>query len=223
MTYKSYMSTAKMRVLKPQIDELNKKYPKKEDSMKKQQAVMNLYKKAGVNPMGGCLPLLIQLPVLAAMFRFFPASFELRQESFLWAEDLSSYDSILSLPFDVPFYGDHISLFTLLMAISTFIYSKMNSQSQATSSSMPGMKMMTYFMPVMLLFIFNGYAAGLSYYLFLANIITFMQMGLIKRFISDEQLLHKLNENQNKKKKKSSMQERMEKMAKQRGYQMPRR
>ncbi len=222
LTYKSYKSSAKMRVLKPQVDEINKKFPKQEDAMKKQQATMALYKKVGVSPLGGCLPLLVQLPVLAAMFRFFPASFELRQESFLWAEDLSTYDTILSLPFTVPFgYGDHVSLFTLLMTVSTIIYTKVNSQNTMGSQQMPGMKMMMYFMPIMLLFIFNNYAAGLSYYLLLANVITFGQMALFKRFTDDEAILQKLQANAKKPKKKSKFQERMEKMAKAKGYRMP--
>ena len=213
-----------MRVLKPQVDEITKKFTKPEDAMKKQQATMALYKKVGVSPLGGCLPMVIQFPVLIAMFRFFPASFELRQQKFLWADDLSSYDSILQLPFEVPFgYGDHVSLFTLLMTISTLIYTKLNSQMTATTNQqMPGMKFMMYFMPVMLLFWFNNYASGLSYYYFLANIITFIQMYVIKRFIDEEEILRKLTENANKKTPtKSKFQQRLEKMAKQRGVKLP--
>ncbi|MFC2138873.1 membrane protein insertase YidC [Bacteroidota bacterium] len=224
LTYKSYTSGAKMRVLKPQVDEITKKFTKPEDAMKKQQATMALYKKVGVSPFGGCLPMVIQFPVLIAMFRFFPASFELRQQKFLWADDLSSYDSILQLPFEVPFgYGDHVSLFTLLMTISTLIYTRLNSQMTATTNQqMPGMKFMMYFMPVMLLFWFNNYAAGLSYYYFLANVITFIQMFVIKRFIDEEEVLRKLTENANKKiSTKSKFQQRLEKMAKQRGVQLP--
>ncbi|MBN2520990.1 MAG: membrane protein insertase YidC [Bacteroidales bacterium] len=223
LTYKSYTSSAKMKVLKPQVDEIGKKYPKPEDAMKKQQATMALYKKVGVSPFGGCLPMLIQFPVLVAMFRFFPASFELRQQSFLWADDLSSYDSILELPFTVPFgYGSHVSLFTLLMTISTIIYTKLNSQMTATANQqMPGMKFMMYFMPVMLLFWFNNYAAGLSYYYFLANIITFIQMAVIKRFIDEEEILRKLNENAKKAPTKSKFQQRLESLAKQRGVKLP--
>jgi len=224
LTYKSYTSGAKMRVLKPQVDEITKKFTKPEDAMKKQQATMALYKKVGVSPLGGCLPMVIQFPVLIAMFRFFPASFELRQQKFLWADDLSSYDSILQLPFEVPFgYGDHVSLFTLLMTISTLIYTKLNSQMTATTNQqMPGMKFMMYFMPVMLLFWFNNYASGLSYYYFLANIITFIQMYVIKRFIDEEEILRKLTENANKKTStKSKFQQRLEKMAKQRGVKLP--
>jgi YidC/Oxa1 family membrane protein insertase len=217
LTYKSYLSQAKMRVLKPRIDVISAKYPKKEDAMKKQQATMDLYKKAGVSPMGGCLPMLIQFPFLIAMFRFFPASFELRQESFLWAEDLSTYDSILNLPFDIPFYGAHVSLFTILMAVTMFFSSRMTSGQMADSNAqMPGMKfMMLYMMPVMMLFLFNKFPAGLSYYYFLSNVITLGQTLLIRRTVDDEALLKKLNENAKKPQKKSKFQERLETMAKQ--------
>jgi len=206
-----------MRVLKPKVDAIGAKYPKKEDAMKKQQATMDLYKKAGVSPMGGCLPMLIQFPFLIAMFRFFPASFELRQQSFLWAEDLSTYDSILNLPFSIPFYGDHVSLFTLLMAVSLFLSSKMNSGQMADSNAqMPGMKfMMLYMMPVMLLFMFNSFPAGLSYYYFLSNVITLGQTLLIRSRVDDEAILRKLNENAKKPQKKSKFQARLEEMAKQ--------
>jgi len=221
LTYKSYMSTAKMRVLKPEIDVINKRYPKKEDAMKKQQATMNLYKRAGVSPMGGCLPMLIQLPILIAMFRFFPASIELRQKSFLWADDLSSYDSIFNLPFDIPFYGDHVSLFTLLMAVALVFTSRLNSSQMAdTNQQMPGMKfMMTYMMPVMLLFVFNNYSSGLSYYYFLSNVITLGQTVFIRRFVDEEALLKKLHENKKKPVKKSKFQQRLEDAAKQKGAQ----
>jgi YidC/Oxa1 family membrane protein insertase len=216
LTYKSYVSTSKMRVLKPQIDELNEKIPK-EKALERQQATMNLYKRAGVNPMGGCLPMLIQFPILIAMFRFFPTSFELRQESFLWAHDLSTYDSILDLPFTIPFYGSHVSLFTLLMTISTIIYTKMNSQMTAGSAQMPGMQTMMYMMPVMFLFIFNDFASALSYYYFLTNVITFGQQAIIKRFVDDEALLKKLNEHKKKPVSKSTFQKRLEEMAKKKG------
>lgn len=221
LTYKSYMATSKMRVLKPQIDEINEKIPK-DKAMERQQATMALYKKAGVNPMGGCLPMLIQLPILFAMFRFFPTSFELRQESFLWATDLSTYDSILDLPFTIPYYGSHVSLFTLLMTISTIIYTRMNSQMTASTSQMPGMQTMMYMMPVMFLFIFNEYASALSYYYFLANVTTFAQMAIIKRFVNDEEILKKLNENKKKPVKKSNFQARLEEMAKQKSKQAKR-
>ncbi len=215
IAFKTYLSQAKMRLLKPEIEELGKKFPKKEDAMKKQQATMALYKKAGVNPMSGCIPMLLQLPILIALFRFFPASIELRQEAFLWADDLSSYDSILDLPFTIPFYGDHVSLFTLLMAASMIVYTHMNSQMMSSSSQMPGMKTMMYFMPVMLLGIFNSFASGLSYYYFLANVITFGQMFLFRRFIDEDALHAKIEENKKKPVKKSKWQQRMEELARQ--------
>ncbi|MDT8401583.1 MAG: membrane protein insertase YidC [Bacteroidales bacterium] len=218
LTFKSYQSQAKMKVLKPLVDEIGKKFPKKEDAMKKQQATMDLYKKAGVSPMGGCLPMLLQMPILFAMFRFFPTSIELRQESFLWADDLSTYDSILDLPFTIPLYGDHISLFTLLMTVSTIITMKINSPSATGQEQMPGMKMMTYIMPVMFMLILNNFSAGLTYYYFLANIITFGQNLISKRFIDEEAVLKKLNENKKKAPAKSKFQKRLEEAAKQRGY-----
>lgn len=220
LTYKSYISTSKMRVLKPQIDEINEKIPK-DKAMERQQATMNLYKRAGVNPMGGCIPMLIQFPILIAMFRFFPNAFELRQEGFLWATDLSTYDSILDLPFTIPFYGSHVSLFTLLMTISTIIYTKMNSQMTAGSSQMPGMQTMMYMMPLMFLFIFNDFASALSYYYFLTNMITFGQQAIIKRFVDDKELLRRLNEHKKKPVSKSNFQKRLEDMAKKRGVQSP--
>lgn len=215
IAYKTYVSQAKMRVLKPEIDELGKKFPKKEDAMKKQQATMALYKKAGVNPMAGCVPMLLQLPILLALFRFFPASIELRQQGFLWADDLSSYDSILDLPFTIPFYGDHVSLFTLLMAGSMVLYTHLNSQMMSSSNQMPGMKTMMYMMPVMLLGIFNSFASGLSYYYFLANVITFGQMFIFKKMIDEDALRAKIEENKKKPVKKSKWQQRMEQLAKQ--------
>ncbi len=223
LTYKSYMSSAKMRVLKPQVEEMTKKIPK-DKAMEKQQKTMEIYKKAGVNPMGGCLPMALQMPILIAMFRFFPASIELRQQSFLWASDLSSYDSVLDLPFSIPFYGDHVSLFTLLMTISTIIYTRLNQgQMGDAGSQMPGMKTMMYFFPVMMLFWFNSYASGLSYYYFVANIITFAQMYIIKRFVDEEAILKQLEANKKKPAKKSNFQARLEKMAKERGYQQAKR
>jgi YidC/Oxa1 family membrane protein insertase len=216
IAYKTYQSQARMRVLKPEIDEINKKFSKKEDAMKKQQATMALYKKAGVNPAAGCVPMLLQFPILIAMFRFFPASFELRQQSFLWATDLSSYDSVLSLPFEIPFYGDHVSLFTLLMTISTIFYTKLNSEMMGSSSQqMPGMKTMMYLTPVMLLFFLNNYAAALSYYYLLANLITFAQMYFIRRFIDEDKIRKRIAMNKKKPVKKSKWQQRMEEMARQ--------
>lgn len=223
IAYKTYFSQAKMRVLKPEIDELGKKYPKKEDAMKKQQATMALYKKAGVNPMAGCIPMLLQLPILLALFRFFPASIELRQQGFLWADDLSSYDSIFDLPFTIPFYGDHVSLFTLLMAGSMVLYTHMNSQMMSSSNQMPGMKTMMYMMPIMLLGIFNSFASGLSYYYFLANVITFGQMFIFKKMIDEDALRAKIEENKKKPVKKSKWQKRMEELAKQQEAQKKRR
>jgi len=220
-TYKSYMSTAKMKALKPEVDKISEKFPKSEDAMKKQQATMALYKKVGVSPMGGCLPMLFQMPILLAMFRFFPNSIELRQQGFLWATDLSSYDSVLSLPFEIPFYGDHVSLFALLMTIVNFIYMKTNDQMNASNAQMPGMKMMMYMMPVMFMLILNNFSSGLTYYYFLANIITFGQNMLSKRFIDEEEVLKKLDANSKKTPKKSKFQQRLEAAAKQRGYSAP--
>jgi len=212
---RSYLSMAKMRVLKPEMDEINAKY---EDPMKRQQAVMELYRKTGANPLGGCLPMLFQLPFLIALFRFFPASFELRQQSFLWADDLSSYDSIVSLPFSIPFYGDHVSLFTLLMALSMFFYTRMNQQmtpSTGDNAMAKQMQMIQYFMPVMMLFWFNTYASGLSYYYFLANVISFAQQGIIRKFFIDEEEIHRqIQEKKAAPRKKSKFQERLDQMMK---------
>ncbi|MGQ9846328.1 MAG: membrane protein insertase YidC [Bacteroidales bacterium] len=215
LTYKSYLATAKMRILKPQIDEINAKIPK-DKPLERQQAVMALYKKAGVNPMGGCLPMLLQLPILFAMFKFFPTSFELRQQSFLWAKDLSTYDSVWDFGFNIPFYGDHMSLFCLLMTASTIIYTYQQNKMNPQNSTTPSMKIISYMMPIMFLFIFNNYSAGLSYYYFLANVITFGQMYLIRRFVNEEKLLAQINENKKKPIKKSRFQERLEEMTRQR-------
>lgn len=191
LTFSSYKSMAKMRVLKPEMDELNEKF-KDAEPAKKQQETMALYQKAGVNPLGGCIPQLLSLPILIAMFRFFPVSIELRQQAFLWADDLSSYDSILSLPFEIPFYGAHVSLFTLLMAISTFLYTKFNNSMTPTSgNSMMQQQMMIiqYLMPFMLLVWFNNYSSGLSYYYFISNVLTFGQQWIIKEFVIDEKTI----------------------------------
>jgi YidC/Oxa1 family membrane protein insertase len=214
LTYKSYLSTAKMKVLKPQIDEINSKIPK-EKAMERQQAMMGLYKKAGVNPMGGCLPMLLQMPILIALFQFFPASIELRGEPFLWATDLSSYDSILQLPFNIPFYGDHVSLFCLLMAITNIVYTHMNQEMAASSQQMPGMKTMMYMMPVMFLFFFNSYASGLSYYYFISTLFTIGQTLLFRKFVNEKALLAKIHAHQKKPVKKSGFQQRLEDMARQ--------
>ncbi len=215
LTFKSYQSQAKMQVLKPMVEELGKKFPKKEDAMKKQQATMDLYKRAGVNPMGGCLPMLLQMPILFAMFRFFPVSIELRQEHFLWATDLSTYDSILQLPFTIPMYGNHVSLFTLLMTASTLLTMKMTGSSPG--SDQPGMKMMMYMMPVMFMLILNNFSAGLTYYYFLANMLTYAQNMISKRFIDSNAVLATLEQNKKKPLQKSKWQQRLEAAAKQRG------
>lgn len=213
LTYKSYLSTAKMKVLQPEIAELQGKF--KEEPMKLQQEMMGLYRKAGVNPLGGCFPMLLQMPILIALFRFFPASIELRQESFLWAKDLSTYDSIYNFSFSIPFYGDHVSLFTILMTISTLLYTWMNSQ--MTAATNPQMKYVMYLMPIMFLGIFNNYSAGLSYYYFLANMITFGQQYLFKSLVDEKAIHAKIQENKKKPIKKSNFQARLEKMAKDRG------
>jgi YidC/Oxa1 family membrane protein insertase len=215
LTYRSFKSQAVMRLLKPQVDEINERYPKKEDAMKKQQATMDLYKKAGANPMGGCLPMLLQFPILYAMFRFFPTSIELRQQGFLWAHDLSTYDSILDLPFNIPMYGDHVSLFTLLMTVTTMLSMRWNNQASMGSSQMPGMKTMMYVMPVMFMFILNNFSAGLTYYYFLANVITLGQNLLFKRFIDEEKIMKKINARKNKPAKKSKFAQRLEALQKQ--------
>ncbi|NVO21018.1 MAG: membrane protein insertase YidC [Bacteroidetes bacterium] len=219
IAWKTYISSAKMRILKPEVEEINAKYPKKEDALKKQQATMALYKKAGANPMSGCVPMLLQFPILIAMFRFFPASIELRQQSFLWAHDLSSYDSILNLPFTIPWYGDHVSLFCLLMTISTIIYTKMNNDMMGSTNTMPGMKTMMYLMPIMFLGFFNSYSSGLSYYYLLANLFTFAQMFVIRRMVNEQKLHARIQENKKKPVAKSGFQKRLEEMAKKQGYQ----
>jgi len=220
LTYRSYLSMAKMKALKPKIDEINKKYPKGKE-VEKQKAIMELYKKAGVSPLGGCIPQLLQFPILFAMFRFFPTSIELRQQKFLWADDLSSYDSILTLPFTIPGYGDHVSLFTLLMTISTIISIKMSDQSSSSSQEMPGMKFMMYLMPIMFMFILNSFSAALTYYYFLANLIGILQNWIFAKMIDEKELLQKMEikaARSSEKKKKTSLYDRLEQMAKSRGY-----
>jgi len=213
LTYKNYLSSAKMKVLKPDIAELTAKF--KDDAMKKQQATMALYRQSGVNPMAGCLPMLVQMPVLYAMFNFFPSSIELRQQPFLWAEDLSTYDSILSIP-EIPLYGAHISLFTLLMAASTILYTRMNSSQMPDSQpGMPNMKVMMYIFPFMMLFFFNSYPSGLSYYYLLANVISMIQMFVIKKYIIDENKIRaQIDLNKKTVKKKSKFQQRLEEASK---------
>ena len=209
ITYKTYLSSAKMKVLKPEIEEINKKF-KDGDNMKKQQAMMDLYKQTGVNPMAGCIPMLIQMPILYAMFRFFPASLELRQKSFLWADDLSAYDSIFELGFSIPFYGDHVSGFTILMAISMIFYTRNNSQ-MSMGGGMGGaqeqqMKIMMWMMPVMMAVFLNSFAAGLTLYYFIANMTTMGQQFVIKKFFINEDKIHaKLQANKTNPKKKKGM------------------
>ena len=219
LTYKSYLSSAKMRVIKPEMDALNAKYPRQEDAMKKQQEMMNLYKKAGISPMGGCLPMLIQLPLLWALFRFFPVSIELRGKSFLWADDLSSYDSIVEFPFTIPFYGDHVSLFCLLMCITMIGFSYINyQQNSAASGQMAGMKfMMVYMMPAMMLFWFNDYASGLCYYYLLSQVFTMILMTGMRRFVDDDKIRYIMEQNskKHKNKKKSKFQLRYEELMRQ--------
>lgn len=224
LTYKSYLSQARMRVLKPQIDEIHAKIPK-DKALERQQATMALYKKAGVSPMGGCLPMLLQMPILFAMFYFFPSSFELRQQSFLWADDLSTYDSIYSWTQNIPlitqFYGNHISLFTILMTVSTLLSMKMSNQAQMSDAQLPGMKTMMYIMPIMFMFVLNKFSAGLTYYYFLANVITIGQNELFKRMIDEQKILKQIHAHKAKPVKKSKFQDRLEKMAKERGMKLP--
>lgn len=214
LTFKSYMSSARMRVLKPQIEEINAKYPGQDKALDRQRATMELYRNAGVNPMSGCLPLLLQMPILLAMFAFFPSSIELRQQSFLWADDLSSYDAIFSwdayIPIITPYFGNHISLFCLLMTITNILYTKINMDSTGGGQQMPGMKFMMYLMPLMFLFIFNNYASGLSYYYFVSLLITIIQTYIFRKCINEEKVLAKLKENQKKPRKKSGFLARLE-------------
>ncbi|MBI2257654.1 MAG: membrane protein insertase YidC [Flavobacteriia bacterium] len=220
--WKMYVSSAKMKILKPEIDELSAKYPKKEDAMKKQMEMMTLYRESGASPLAGCVPMLIQMPILLAIFRFFPAAFELRQQGFLWAEDLSSYDSIYDFGVYIWPYGDHISLFTLLMSVTTLVYTWQNSGSmqQAQQPGMPNMKVMMYIFPLMMIFFFNNYSSGLSYYYFISTLISILLMILIKKFFVDEEKLRakmaakKAVVKQGGTKKKSKFQEKIEQMQK---------
>ncbi len=212
--FKSYSSSAKMQAIKPEIDKLNEKYPKQEDAMKKQQATMDLYRRAGISPAGGCLPMLLQFPILWAMFRFFPASIELRQQRFLWAEDLSAYDSIWDFGVNVPLLGDHISLFALLMAVSMFFYSKITTAGQTTGDD-PNSKMMramtVYMMPIMMFFICNSLSSGLSYYYLLSNLITMLETWVIRKwFVHPEEIQARLKATEGKKAPKSKWQQRLE-------------
>ena len=220
--WKMFVSSVKMRILKPKTEAINSKFPNKDDAMKKQMEMMNLYKQSGASPLSGCLPMLIQMQILLAVFRFFPSSFGLRQQSFLWADDLSSYDSILDFGFSIPLYGDHISLFTLLMSATTVAYTFMNSGNvqQPTQPGMPNMKVLMYLLPVMMIFFFNNYASGLSYYYFISTLFSILIMFMIKRFFVDEEKLKQKMENMattaaaSGPKKKSRFQERLEEMQK---------
>ena len=212
LTIKSYKSTAKMQVIKPEIDKLNAKYPNEKDAMKKQQAMMELYQKAGISPMGGCLPMLLQMPILFAMFRFFPASIELRQQKFLWADDLSAYDSIIDFGVNVPLLGDHLSLFALLMAVTMFFYSKMSSAQMSDDPNMAGMKFMSvWLMPIMMFFICNNLSAALSYYYLLSNIITMIMTWYIRKYVvTEEKVRNDMMLAAKQPKKKSKWQQRLE-------------
>ena len=217
VTYKSYLSQAKMKVLKPEITELGEKF--KDNAMKKQQATMKLYNKAGVSPMSGCVPAFIQMPIFYALFMFFPTSFALRQKSFLWADDLSSFDTIYQFPegFSIPFYGDHISLFPILASIAIFFYMMMTTgQNMPQQPGMPNMKFVMYLMPFMMLFFFNNYASGLSLYYFVSNLITIFIMLAIKKFILDDDKIHaQIQENKQKPKKENKFQRKMRQMMEQ--------
>lgn len=215
IAYRNQKSSARMRALKPETEAINKKFPA-DEPLKRQQAMMELYRKAGVSPAAGCVPMLLQLPILWAMFRFFPSSIELRQQPFLWADDLSSYDSIATLPFAIPGYGSHVSLFTLLMAASTIVYSLITSKQMPQQQGMPSMKLMMYLFPIMMLFFMNSLPAGLSYYYLLANIISILQMTVLSKwFIDEDKLRAQLVENMKKPRKKSKWQLRMEEIQKQ--------
>ena len=212
LTIKSYKSSAKMQVIKPEVDKLNAKYPNEKDAMKKQQAMMDLYQKAGISPMGGCLPMLLQMPILFAMFRFFPASIELRQQKFLWADDLSAYDSIWDFGVNVPLLGDHLSLFALLMAVTMFVYSKMSSSQMSDDPNMVGMKFMSvWLMPIMMFFICNNLSSALSYYYLLSNIITMGMTWYIRKFVvTEEKVRNDMIIKAKQPKKKSKWQQRLE-------------
>lgn len=213
LVYKSYLSSAKMRILKPELDEIKEKYGN--DMAKIQQETMKIYRQAGVNPMGGCIPVLLQMPILIAMFQFFPSAFDLRQKAFLWSEDLSTYDSVFNLPFYIPFYGDHVSLFTLLMTVSTLIYTIYNNEMTGVTGQM---KWLSYLMPVMFLGFFNNYASGLTYYYFVSNLFTIGQQLAIRSFVNESKLHAQIQEHKKKPVVKSKLQQKLEDMAKKRGF-----
>ena len=214
LVYKSYLSSAKMKVIRPELTALNEKHPGKENAMKRQQETMAIQRKAGVSMMSGCIPAVLQMPVFFALFKFFPTNLALRQESFLWAPDLSSYDAIFPLPFNIPFYGDHISLFPILASVAIFFYMKMNQSQQAnmqapTQEGMPDMgkmmKYMIYFSPIMMLFFFNDYASSLSLYYFISNLLTIAIMLVIKNYVIDEDKIHaQIEENKKRPEKAKS-------------------
>lgn len=218
-TWKTYMSSTKMRVLKPKIEEINSKYPKQEDAMKKQQELMGLYSQYGVSPMGGCLPMLLQFPILMALFMFVPSAIELRQESFLWADDLSTYDAIITFPFHIPLLGDHLSLFCLLMTVTTILNTKytMSMQDNGSQPQMASMKWLQYLMPIMFLFILNDYPSGLNYYYFLSTLISVATMIVLRKMTDEKQVLAQLEANKKDPKtmKKSAFAARLEAMQKQ--------
>lgn len=221
IAYRTYLSSAKMRVLRPELNEITEKF-KGKSPVEKQQAQMALYKKAGVNPLSGCIPVLLQLPILFALVRFFPASIELRQQGFLWADDLSTYDSVWDfgvIPVIHTIYGDHMSLFAILMTISTLLYTYSNSQLMGQNDQMPGMKYMIYIMPVLFLPFMNNFSAGLSYYYFLANMITFGQTWAMRFFVDEKKLHAQIEENKKKPAKVSKWQQRLEEMQRQRSQQ----
>ena len=212
LVYRSYLSAAKMRILKPELDEIKAKFG--DDMQKVQQENMKMYRKAGVNPLGGCVPVLLQMPILIAMFQFFPSAFELRQQAFLWSSDLSTYDSILQLPFMIPGYGNHVSLFAILMTASSIFYTVYNNQMTGVTGQM---KWISYFMPLIFLFMLNSYAAGLNYYYFLSNLVTIAQQLGIRRFVDDKALHEQIQESKKKPVTKSKFQSRLEDIAKKRG------
>ena len=218
-TWKTYLSSAKMRVLKPKIDEINKKYPKQEDAMKKQQEIMGVYSQYGVSPMGGCLPMLIQFPIFIALFMFIPSAIELRQQSFLWADDLSTYDAIINFPFHIPFMGSHLSLFCLLMTVTNILNAKFMMQQQDTGANpqMAAMKWMQYLMPVMFLFILNDYPSGLNYYYFISTLISVVTTIILRKTTDEQKLLAQLEANKKdpKQMKKTGFAARLEAMQKQ--------
>ncbi|GHU85827.1 membrane protein insertase YidC [Bacteroidia bacterium] len=215
ITFKSYISSAKMRIMRPEVEAIGKKFPKPEQAMEKQKAVMALYKKVGINQLSGCIPMLLQFPILIAVFRFFPAAIELRQQSFLWADDLSTYDSVLNLPFNIPFYGAHVSLFAILMAATNLLYTRMTMKQQDTGTQMPGMKFMMYVMPIMFLGFLNSYSSALNYYYCISTLITFLITWAIKFSIDENKLRAKMQAHKAKPVKKSKFMARMEELAKQ--------